>query len=75
MLADVTQRSSAEQGITQGVQQDVTVGMSEQPEAVCNTHAAQSNEIAFSETVHIIAVANTHKKTPRFLSGRDSTCY
>jgi hypothetical protein len=44
------------------VQQDVTVGMSEQPEAVCNAHAAQSNEIAFSETVHIIAVANTHKK-------------
>jgi hypothetical protein len=36
----------------------------EQPEAVCNPHAAQSDEIAFSETVHIVAVANTHKKTP-----------
>ena len=58
----------------QGVQEDVTVRVSEQSEAVCNTHAAQSDEIAFSETVHIIAVANTHKKTPRFLSGRDSTC-
>jgi hypothetical protein len=75
MLADVTQRSRAEQGIAQGVEQDVTVRMGEQPEAVCNAHAAQSDEIAFSETVHIIAVANTHKKTPRFLSGRDSTCY
>jgi hypothetical protein len=62
VFADITQRRSAEQGIAQGVQQDVTVGMSEQPEAVCNAHAAQSNEIAFSETVHIIAVANTHKK-------------
>ncbi|MNF99164.1 hypothetical protein D3C84_820540 [compost metagenome] len=74
MLADVTQCSGTEQGIAQGMQQDVTIGVSEQSEAVCNAHAAQSDEIAFSETVHIIAVANTHKKTPRFLSGRDSTC-
>jgi predicted lipoprotein len=51
------------------VQQHVTVGMSQQPEFVCNTHAAQGNEIAFSETVHIVAVANTHKKTPRFCQG------
>jgi len=62
VFADITQRGRAEQGIAQGVQQDVTVGVSEQPEAVCNAHAAQSNEIAFSETVHIVAVANTHKK-------------
>ncbi|MNI77532.1 hypothetical protein D3C73_1338320 [compost metagenome] len=74
MLADVAQRRGAEQGIAQGVQEDVTVRVGEQPEAVCNAHTAQSDEIAFSETVHIIAVANTHKKTPRFLSGRDSTC-
>jgi hypothetical protein len=75
MLADITQRCGTEQGIAQGVQQDVTVGVSEQPEAVCNAHTSQGNEVAYSETVHIIAVANTHKKTPRFLSGRDSTCF
>lgn len=42
---------------------------------VCNAHAAQGDEIAFGETVHIVAVANTHKKTPRFNSGRDSTYF
>ena len=35
----------------------------------------RSNEVAFSETVNIVAVANTHKKTPRFNSGRDSTYF
>lgn len=49
--------------------------MSQQPMVMCDAHAAQGDEIAFSETVHIIAVANTHKKTPRFNSGRDSTYF
>ncbi|WVV49624.1 hypothetical protein THH46_06140 [Pseudomonas sp. NA13] len=49
------------------MQQDITVRMREQPEAVCDPHAAQSNEVAFSETVNIVAVANTHKNAPIFV--------
>jgi hypothetical protein len=38
--------------------------MGEQPKRVRDTHPTQGNEVALSETVHIVAVANTHKKTP-----------
>ena len=75
MFADITQRRCAEQGIAQGMQHNVAVGMSQQPMVVCNAHATQGDEVALSETVHIVAVANTHKKTPRFNSGRDSTYF
>lgn len=64
MLADVAQRRSAKQGIAQGVQQHVTVGVGQQAVFVGDTHPAQGNEITVAETVHIVAVANTHKKTP-----------
>lgn len=46
------------------MQHNVAVGMSQQPVVVRNAHAAQGDEIAFSETVHIVAVANTHKNAP-----------
>ncbi|MNH07293.1 hypothetical protein D3C76_1250950 [compost metagenome] len=64
VLADIAQRRSAKQGIAQGVQQDVAIGMGQQPELVRNAHPTQGDEIAFREAVHIVAVANTHKKTP-----------
>jgi hypothetical protein len=64
MLADVAQRCRAQQGIAQCVQQDIAIGMRKQTELVRDPYPAQGNEIAFSETVHIIAVANTHKKRP-----------
>jgi hypothetical protein len=64
VFADITQRRSTEQGIAQGMEHDVAIGMGHQAETVCNPHAAQGDEIAFGETVHIIAMANTHKKTP-----------
>ena len=69
VLADIAQCRRAEQGIAQGVQDHVAVGMSQQPMVVCNAHAAQGDEIAFSETVHIVAVANTHKKRPDLIQG------
>ncbi|MNC57353.1 hypothetical protein D3C75_1070100 [compost metagenome] len=64
MLADIAQRRGAEQGIAQGVQQYIAIGMGQQPELVRNAHPTQGDEIAFREAVHIVAVANTHKKTP-----------
>lgn len=51
------------------MQHNVAVGMSQQPMVVRNAHAAQGDEVAFGETVHIIAVANTHKKRPDLIQG------
>ncbi len=64
VFADVTQRSRAKQGIAQGVQQHVAIGMGQEAVFVGDTHPAQGNEITVAETVHIVAVANTHRKTP-----------
>jgi hypothetical protein len=64
MFTYITQCGGAKQCIAQGMQENITIGMSEQAEPVRNANATQGDEIAFSETVHIIAMANTHKKTP-----------
>ncbi|MNW07613.1 hypothetical protein D3C71_2042670 [compost metagenome] len=64
MLADIAQRSSTEQGVAQRVQYHVAVGMGQEAVFVGDTHPAQGNEITVAETVHIVAVANTHRKTP-----------
>ncbi len=62
VFADIAQRRRAEQGITQGMQQHVAVGMGDQAEAVGNPHTAEGDKLAPTETVHVVAVANTHKK-------------
>ncbi|MNI89281.1 hypothetical protein D3C73_1466660 [compost metagenome] len=75
VLADITQRRSTQQSVAQGVQHHVAIGMGQQPEPVRNAHPTQGDEIAFREAVHIVAVANTHKKNALIESGRDSTCF
>ncbi|MCY1284810.1 hypothetical protein D9M70_337280 [compost metagenome] len=72
MLADVAQRGGAEQRIGQRVQQHVAVGMGDQAELVGDSHAAEGDEIALAETVHVVAVADTHDGNTLPKSGRDS---
>ncbi|MDT4878476.1 hypothetical protein FQZ97_1140750 [compost metagenome] len=60
MLADIAELQCAKQGIGQRMQQHIAVGMGDQPELVGDPHAAKGDEIALAETVHVIAVANTH---------------
>ena len=62
MFADIAQRGRTEQGIAQGMQQHITIGMGQQAEFMGNLHAAQGDKGALTEAVHIVAVANTHKK-------------
>ena len=64
MLADIAQRRGAEQRITERMQQHVAIRMGQQTKFMWDSHTAQGNKIALSKTVHIIAVANTHKKRP-----------
>ena len=73
VLADVAQRRRAEQRIGQGVQQHVAVGVGDQPMFVGNAHAAEGDEVALAEAMHVVAMANSHEKTPWLESGRDST--
>ncbi len=62
VLADVTQRHRAEQGVAQCVQQHITVGMSDETEPVGNPHATEGDEIAIAEAVYVIAMTDTHKE-------------
>ena len=64
VLANIAQRGGAKQGVAQRMQQYVAIRMREQTRGVRNPHAAQGNEVAFSKTMHIVAMANTNKKTP-----------
>ena len=43
------------------MQQHIAIGMGQQAESVGNAHAAEGDEFTLGETVHIIAVANTHR--------------
>ncbi len=61
MLADIPQRRGTKQRVAQRVQQHVAVGMGEQPEPVWNPHAAKRDVVAFTEAVHVVTVADTHR--------------
>ena len=44
------------------MQQHVTIGMRQQPEAMRNPHTAERDEIALTEAVYVITVADTHMR-------------
>jgi hypothetical protein len=64
VLADITQRAGAEQRIAQGMQQHVAIGVGHQAEPVRDAHTAESDEIALAEAMNVVAVTDTHRKTP-----------
>jgi hypothetical protein len=67
MLADVAQPGRAQQGIGDGVQQHVGIGMAEQAEGMGDGHAADDEFAAGNESVDVIALADAdlrHVDTP-----------
>ncbi len=58
MLADVAQCQRTQQGVTQSMQGDITIGMSNQAVVMGDTDAPQGNVIAFAETMDINAMTH-----------------
>ena len=63
MLTDITECSRTQQGIAQRVQQDIAIGMRDDTVRMRDTHTAERHTITGAETMHIIAVADTHAHT------------
>ena len=57
MGADIAFGQRAENGVGNGVQQDVGVGMADEPPVVRNVHAAEPDMVAVAEGVHIEPLA------------------
>jgi hypothetical protein len=53
VLANVAQARGTEQGIDQRMQQDITVGVRDEPALVSHAHTTQHHEIARPEGVHV----------------------
>ena len=60
MPPDITQCSSTQQGVTQGVQHHVAVGVGHQPAVVGNTLSPQHHVIARAEGMDIKTVSDPH---------------
>ncbi len=60
VLADIAKRRGAEQCVAQSMQHHVAIRMREQPELVRDPHPTEGDEIALTETMHVIAMADTH---------------
>lgn len=60
MLTDIAERRSAEEGVHNGVKQNIRVGMAVQAQSVRNPHAAEDQIPTFREAMHIIAVSDPH---------------
>ena len=62
MRADIAGRYRTKQGITQGMDQHVTIRMSIERFCVRYFHTAQDNTVARFKTMHIIAVADSENR-------------
>ena len=61
MIADIAGRDRPEQGIDQGMQTDIGVGVTGKPLVVRHRNAAKHHMVAFGrEPVHIEAGADAH---------------
>ncbi len=58
MLANVAKRSSAEQCIAKCMQQDIRIGMTEQPETIRNMHTAENELSSRNQCMDIIPETN-----------------
>jgi hypothetical protein len=54
VLANVTERGGTEQGIGDGVQHDVGIGMTEKPKRMCDCHTAEDEWPSFNKTMRIM---------------------
>ena len=60
MPPDISQPRRAQQGVGNGVEQHVGVGMAVQPLFVVDLHAAQYQVTAFHQPVHVVAMSDPH---------------
>src|SRR3546814_6940901 len=58
MLADITQRQRAEQGIAQRVDHHIAIGMRDDTGIMGDPHAAQHHMIARAERMHVVALTD-----------------
>src|SRR5690606_25764217 len=73
VLADIAQRHRAEQCIAERMQQHVAIGMRQQAALMWNPHAAERDEVALAEAMHVVTVADTHSQNTRKRPAADST--
>lgn len=60
MPPDISQPRRAQQGVGNGVEQHIGVGMAVQPLFVVDLHAAQYQVTAFHQPVHVVAMPDPH---------------
>ena len=58
MVADIPELNSAQHGIAQGMDEDISIGMGNGAFVVFNGNTAQQKAFPFSQPVHIVPISN-----------------
>ena len=68
-MADVPQRQAPQQGVAQGMDGDIAVGVGYKAGFGRDADAAQPHRQAFGQCMHVITVANSNIHSTKIISG------